>query len=403
MRILHTADWHLGQHFLSQERIPEQQLALEWLKETIIEQEIDAIIVAGDIFDVANPPNVARQLYYRFLTSLLGTTCRHIIIIGGNHDSPPMLDAPKDLLHTLNVHVLGCITGDLEDQILKLQNEAGDFELIVGMVPFLRSRDIRQAIVGESVSERLNNIQQGIRSHYEALAAILEPYRGKGVPIVTTGHLYATGALASAKQDNIYVGNIENIDAAAFPDIFDYVALGHLHRAQSVGDREEIRYAGSMIPLSFSEVKDKKSVCVIHFHENGKRDIEKIAIPSFREMKMLEGDVEAIRDQIQTLIKSSKEGLSTWLEILVNQGDYLPGFDVEIKTMIAGHPLEIMKFRTSSNRRTLAEAEDFIDLHQLEEPLEVFRQKCVSDGISETDSKTLESTFRELLEDIKSS
>jgi len=93
MKILHTSDWHLGQKFLSKDRIDEHQSALDWLRQTIIEQEIDVLLVSGDIFDIGNPPSYARHLYYRFLTSLQGTYCRHVVITGGNHDSPSMLNA----------------------------------------------------------------------------------------------------------------------------------------------------------------------------------------------------------------------------------------------------------------------------------------------------------------------
>jgi len=106
MKILHTSDWHLGQKFLSKDRIDEHQSALDWLRQTIIEQEIDVLLVSGDIFDIGNPPSYARHLYYRFLTSLQGTYCRHVVITGGNHDSPSMLNAPKELLEILNVYVV---------------------------------------------------------------------------------------------------------------------------------------------------------------------------------------------------------------------------------------------------------------------------------------------------------
>ena len=134
MKILHTADWHLGQKFLFYDREAEHRYALNWLLELIEKEKIDTLIVAGDIFDIGNPPNYARKLYYQFLTKLQNTPCRHVIITGGNHDSPAMLNAPKDLLEALNVHVVGAATDDLEDEIVLLKNAKNEIETVVAAV-----------------------------------------------------------------------------------------------------------------------------------------------------------------------------------------------------------------------------------------------------------------------------
>ena len=149
MKILHTSDWHLGQRFLFNDREQEHQRALDWLADTIRTQEVDALIVAGDIFDINNPPNYARTMYYRFLTSLLGTSCRHIIITGGNHDSPSMLNAPRELLRLLNIHVVGAVGDALEEELVELKDSEGELELVVAAVPFLRDRDLRFSQAGE--------------------------------------------------------------------------------------------------------------------------------------------------------------------------------------------------------------------------------------------------------------
>ena len=117
MKIIHTSDWHLGQKFLYNDREAEHQMALDWLLDTITQNEVDGLVVAGDIFDIGNPPNYARRMYYRFLTQLIHTSCRHVLITGGNHDSPAMLNAPRELLQALNIHVVGAATENLEDEL----------------------------------------------------------------------------------------------------------------------------------------------------------------------------------------------------------------------------------------------------------------------------------------------
>ncbi|NRA49197.1 MAG: exonuclease subunit SbcD, partial [Phaeodactylibacter sp.] len=256
MKIIHTSDWHLGQKLLHNDREQEHRLALQWLLETIRKEKADGLIVAGDIFDIGNPPNYARSLYYQFLRNLLNTECRHVVITGGNHDSPAMLNAPRELLQALNVHVIGAAGEGPEDEVVVWKSPEDEIEAVIAAVPFLRDRDLRYSVAGETGLERVAQIKTGIRKHYDRVADhIAGHYDIASVPVICTGHLYASGASASGKQDNIYIGNTENIDAQHFPDLFDYVALGHIHRAQKVGGLEHVRYSGSLIPLSFSETQ----------------------------------------------------------------------------------------------------------------------------------------------------
>ena len=149
-------------------------MALDWLYQTIEKEKVDTLIVAGDIFDIGNPPSYARTLYYRFLTKLQGSCCRHIVIIGGNHDSPSMLNAPKELLHILNVHVVGAATDDIADEIVELKDAEGKLEAIIAAVPFLRDRDIRHSVSGESGLERIAKVQEGIVRHFQKVGAAVK-------------------------------------------------------------------------------------------------------------------------------------------------------------------------------------------------------------------------------------
>ena len=283
MKIIHTSDWHLGQKLLHNDREQEHRLALQWLLETIRKEKADGLIVAGDIFDIGNPPNYARSLYYQFLRNLLNTECRHVVITGGNHDSPAMLNAPRELLQALNVHVIGAAGEGPEDEVVVWKSPEDEIDVIIAAVPFLRDRDLRYSVAGETGLERVAQIKTGIRKHYDRVADhIAGHYDIASVPVICTGHLYASGASASGKQDNIYIGNTENIDAQHFPDLFDYVALGHIHRAQKVGGLEHVRYSGSLIPLSFSETQDEKGVYVLEWEGKKLETVRKVGVPTFR-------------------------------------------------------------------------------------------------------------------------
>lgn len=397
MKVLHTSDWHLGQKFLYRDREKEHILALEWLCKAIAEEQVDILIVAGDIFDIGNPPNYARKLYYQFLTRLLDPKikCKQVIIIGGNHDSPTMLDAPKELLMALNVYVVGSVTGDHKDEIIELKGENGELMAVIGAVPFLRDRDLKYSISGEGGEDRIARIKTGILKHYKSIAERLKKYQGRNIPILTTGHLFATGAESSEKQDNIYIGDKENIKADQFPSIFDYVALGHIHRAQSVGGQNHIRYSGSLIPLSFSETKDDKSVYLLHFEGKKLKKIETLEVPQFRRLKTIKGNLEKIEADLRKFAERNNRMLIPWIEVILETEQLIPQIDVRLKTLAEKLGLEILKIRIERKYQNLETQLQLPDLDDLE-VLEVFQKKCTSFGSPPEEMKELILTFKEL-------
>lgn len=401
VKILHTSDWHLGQKFLYRSRAEEHQRVLDWLLQTIIDKKVDTLVVAGDVFDIGNPPNYARSMYYQFLRQLLTTDCRHIVITGGNHDSPSMLNAPKELLSTMNIHVVGCATEDIEDEIIELKNSAGTLEAVIAAVPFLRDKDLRYSYAGESGDERITRLRAGLLKHFTDLGDLMKQYKKQDIPLLATGHLYMKGAYASDRQDNIYIGDKENISASEFPKVFDYVALGHIHRAQTLGDMQHIRYCGSPIPLSFSETKDEKSVFILEFKGKKIVDIQTLAIPTFRRLKTISGDLDYIQMRLQKLAEDYADHLPTWVEVIVEADRLIPNLDQILYDFTKDMPLELLKIRV----RRQVEQQDFKAItKKLDDltPLEVFQQKCVAfyDGNQPDEMKELEATFRELLENL---
>ncbi len=397
MRILHTSDWHLGQKFLHNDRETEHRLALDWLRQCIENQKVDALIIAGDIFDVGNPPNYALQLYYRFLTGLLGTSCRNIVIIGGNHDSPSTLDAPRELLMALNIQVMGAAPEHPEDAILLLKDAQDQPLAAIAAVPFLRDRDLRQGGQTPNDFDRVARLREGIVQHYQKLADAIAPYLQYDIPLIATGHLYASGAASSDKQDNIYLGDVANIEAKQFPKIFDYVALGHIHRAQPIGDCPHIRYSGSLIPLSFSEVKDEKSVSLLEFEGKKLNSIEQISVPSFRRLKSIQGNLDAVKESLQRFASKPHGALPPWVEVLVETDEYIPQMDIQLRDFAADMPLELLKIRilrntTGAFEEGEAESPSLEDL----EVNEVFSKRCEQFRIPEEERSELMTTFLEL-------
>lgn len=398
MKIIHTSDWHLGQKFLHRDRADEHQLALDWLCELIREEKADVLLVAGDIFDIGNPPNYARRMYYDFLISLAETSCRHIVITGGNHDSPSMLEAPAELLARLHVHVRGAARENLEEELIPLHNEQGELEAVIAAVPFLRDRDLRTSMAGETGLERIERIRGGLREHYRQVGILAEAaYAKAGVPLIAMGHLYASGADVSGKQDNIYIGDKENIRVQDFPACFNYVALGHIHRQQAIGGQEHVRYSGSLIPLSFSETKDDKGVLVLTFSGRELTSITPRLVPELRRLKTVQGTLSEVEERLQHFAAKGDRGLASWLEVLVEGNEVPPRLDLHIQELVEDMPLEVLKIRLLRERnhtRSSDEAPPELEDLAVEE---VFSRRCVAAGLSEADQKTMEETFRELL------
>ena len=199
MRILHTSDWHLGQHFMGKTRQAEHQAFLAWLIEQVQAQQVDAVLVAGDIFDTGAPPSYARELYNHFIVELRQSGAE-LLVLGGNHDSVAMLGESKTLLAQLNTRVIPSVCAELEEQVLVLHDRTGQPGAILCAIPFIRPRDVLFSQAGESAQTKQQNLQSAIQQHYQhlyALACAKRDELGGQLPIIATGHLTTVGASAS--------------------------------------------------------------------------------------------------------------------------------------------------------------------------------------------------------------
>jgi len=238
-----------------------------------------------------------------------------VIIIAGNHDSPSFLNAPRDLLKFLNIHVIGCASEDPDDELIVLSGPDGEPRLIVCAIPYLRDRDIRTSDAGESIEDKERKIIAGIRNHYRLVCDAAEKKReslGKPVPIVAMGHLFAAGG-QTVDGDGVrelYIGSLAQVGRDVFPECIDYLALGHLHIPQKVGGSDFIRYSGSPLPIGFGEAEQVKSVTVVEFSGNEKT-VANIPVPRFQELKSCEETGRKLKEDRRIKARCS----SAWLEI----------------------------------------------------------------------------------------
>ncbi|MEA1899586.1 MAG: exonuclease SbcCD subunit D C-terminal domain-containing protein [Thermodesulfobacteriota bacterium] len=352
MKILHTSDWHIGRSLYGRKRYDEFSAFLDWLAEFIQTESVDALLVAGDVFDASTPSNRAQELYYRFLCKVSASCCRHIVVIAGNHDSPSFLNAPKELLRALNVHVVGSITDNPEDEVITLTGNSDIPEAIVCAVPYLRDRDIRIVEAGESIEDKNTKLIEGLQMHYAGVCMIAEKKQKEykqtnqtlSVPIIGMGHLFTAGG-KTVDGDGVrelYVGSLAHVDKDIFPACINYLALGHLHVPQKVGAAEYIRYSGSPIPIGYGEAYQEKSVVIVEFSNNPQPKIIVHPVPCFQAMERISGEIDEITERIHELKSQASD---VWLEIEYTGTEIAGNLRELIDEAIANTAMEIRRIK----------------------------------------------------------
>lgn len=322
LKILHTSDWHIGKQLLKIDFNEDMDLFFNWLIQTIESEAINILLMSGDLFDQANPSQAALTQYYQFLKRMIPLDCK-IIITGGNHDSPHVLNAPKELLHFLDIEVIGGAPETVSELFIPI--EKNEEKVVVAAVPFLRDKDIRKSSPGESYEDKMEQIKEGLKAYFETVNNYYSEHYQE-FNYVVMAHLYAQGAQTSESEREIQIGNQAGIEAAIFGEAPDYVALGHIHKPQIVGF-PHIRYSGSPISLSFSERLDRKQVVILDI-QNGKLNTETLEIPIFRRLVTFEGTLAAVKEQItnyqhqspltdlaELIVKEENENIQTIREL----------------------------------------------------------------------------------------
>ncbi|WP_245232642.1 exonuclease SbcCD subunit D C-terminal domain-containing protein [Thiorhodococcus minor] len=398
LRLLHTSDWHLGRSLYGRKRYDEFEAFLSWLVETITQERVEILVVAGDVFDTSAPSHRAQELYYRFLCQVAASACRHVVVVAGNHDSPSFLNAPKALLRALDVHVIGAATERPEDEVLVLADQTGAPELIVCAVPYLRDRDIRTAEAGETIDDKDRKLLEGIRSHYAQVAEIAERRRaelGGRLPIVGMGHLFAAGG-RTVEGDGVrelYVGSLAHVPAAIFPACLDYLALGHLHVPQKIGGAETARYSGSPIPMGFGEARQTKSLCLVELKGPEAR-VRPIEIPTFQRLERVHGDWETISARLLELTATQA---SAWLEVVYEGEEILSDLRQRLEQATGDTALEILRVKNDRVAERVLErmdAEESLADLQVEA---VFERCLAAHDVPDAQRPDLLSAHREIL------
>ncbi|WP_278157078.1 exonuclease SbcCD subunit D C-terminal domain-containing protein [Methanogenium sp. S4BF] len=402
MKVLHTADWHLGMTLCGRRRDAEAEAFLTWLADIIHREDVDLLLVTGDIFDNGTQSARSQTLYYQFLTAAAAAGCRHIIITAGNHDSPAFLEAPQEILAALNIHVVGTAGEGRPGNTFLLNGPDGEPDLIVAAVPYLRDRDIRRSVPGSSIHERAGRMREGVRSLYREAwdaACAMQPSTGPAVPVIITGHLFVAGG-TTIDGDGVreqVAGFIERVGADIFAEEAAYVALGHLHVPQTVAGIETIRYPGSPVPVGFGEAEQQKEVILVTTMPGMPAAVRSVPVPQFHRLATIQGDLPTISRRIHAL---REDGGPVWAEVIYD-GAAIPGDLMgEVTAMAEGTEIEILKVKDARLvSAALSAYQSCEELAELTET-EVFERCMETADIPPDQQGRLMTAFREVLREL---
>lgn len=401
LRLLHTSDWHLGQHFMGKSRQAEHQAFCDWLLEQVRQHAVDVVLIAGDIFDTGAPPSYAREQYNRFVVALRDTGAR-LVVLGGNHDSVAMLGESRELLACLDTWVVPAAADDPADQVLVLPTRNGEPGALLCAIPFLRARDLLRSEAGQSAEDKQRSLQQAIAEHYQLCHSHALSLRRKHgpLPVIASGHLTTVGASASESVREIYVGSLEAFPTGAFPPA-DYIALGHIHRPQKVGGHEHIRYSGSPIPLSFDEAGQRKEVLLVDLDQIGLCGITPLPVPCFQPLLTLRGTLAEIGQQLPSAAARGSLDCPAWLEIQVVSDDYLSDLGSRLAELTQGQPVEVLRIRRERAGASAALPGTARETLEEIDPMQVFEHRLEQETLDTTLGQQLKTLHQQVLAELQ--
>ena len=388
MRLLHTSDWHLGQSLHNYERSYEHQCFLDWLLDTIVAEQIDAVLIAGDVFDTANPSAGAQKQLYRFLQQARARApLLDIVVIAGNHDSPGRIEAPGPLLEAHGTSVIGHIVRgadgeiDIGRHLVPLHDKYGAVQAWCLAIPFLRPGDVPRLPVPVPGAAPVDAYLGGIALLYQQAYALAAARCQAGQSVVAMGHCHMVDGAASLESERrIVIGGTEALPAAMFDPAIAYVALGHLHLAQRVGQKEHLRYCGSPLPLSFSEVNYQHQVLRVDLADGVAHSVTPLIVPRAVDLLRVPAQPAPLEQALAALEALQLADLplhaQPLLEVRVLLDAPEPGLRGRIEAAIAGKSVRLAKIEPTRQHAGAGPGHSALSLDQLAQlqPDDIFRR-----------------------------
>lgn len=353
MKFIHISDLHIGKRVNEKSLIDEQTHILNQICDITDAQRPDAVLIAGDVYDKAVPSGEAVLLFDDFLTRI-SSLCGHIFIISGNHDSAERMAFGARLMHRSGIHLSPVYNGSSVP--VTICDEYGDVDIY--MLPYIRPANVRHFLPEDQKGD-IRSYDDAVRKAVE----MMEVDQTRRNVLIT--HQFVTGALRSESED-VNVGGLDNVDASAF-DIFDYTALGHLHRPQDCGDKR-IRYSGSPLKYSFSEVNDSKTVSLITLKEKGNIEREFVPLVPLHDWHDLRGTYDQLTSRD---FYNGKTWTEDFVRITLTDENDIPDAIGKLRTIY--HNLMELRYdnkRTRSGHKVIEGASDA----RSKNPLELFSE-----------------------------
>lgn len=384
MRILHTADWHIGQRLYERQRLDEHEQFLSWLLQTIKDYSVDLLLVSGDIFDTSLPSAEATDLYYQFLYKLYKSTHTYTVIIAGNHDSARHLEAPKEFLKMGRIHVVGHATDPAECVV---QIPPDNPRVSIAAVPYLSENELPH-VSFESDIEKSERYRERLKSFYAECVS----YMPANLPKILMGHLFVHNGQEMNSERNIQIGGASAIHASDFPDNVNYVALGHLHRPQTINTTNyPIRYSGSPIPMRFNEAEYSKKVFLLEISENGdKVSDEEIEIPIFKEFCTVSGNENSI-----ILQANAGEWDGKFIQVKVELEAIVSGINDTIRQAFADRGGDVLSVEIELP--SIGEDRPQFEVDEMKRPEDIFNQYHKI-NFGDVPDESMQQTFKQLVQ-----
>lgn len=401
MRILHTSDWHLGVSLEQAPRHDEHERFLAWLLEKMSEEEIDVLVISGDVFHYMQPSAAAQAQFFDFLADAANTGLRRVVMVAGNHDSPSRFDAPRGVLGALSMHVVGALPAEdnLDRCLASIEGDSGDVELVVVAVPYvsesrlgISTTEKSPARVREEFTDRFGELYRGLADRAAA--------RHPGVPLMATGHLTCVAEEASAREGDFATPihqflSIQGLPPSIFGDAYDYVALGHIHRSHRIGS-SPAWYSGTPVPTNVVEARSPRYVHVVDFERDAR--VERLKVPRWRDIFELVGTRDEVLELVAELDWRSEFPPYLYVEVLVDAPGSLnvdPFRQALIERFDEERRPRIVSFKKSLEVEAQDDQKEHVSLDQLT-PEEVFERMYRQRHKSEPPTHILEA-FRTLL------
>ena len=407
MRLFHTSDWHLGQTLHGQERDFEHACFLDWLLAQLKLRQPDALLIAGDVFDTVNPPVKAQEQLYNFIVKAHEQQpALTIVMIAGNHDSGSRIELPGPLMRSLRTHALGRVQwldeGQLDSErlLIPLTNTKGKVEAWCLALPFLRPAEVTGPHLGEDYLRGIGQV------HEKLIAAALQRRQPKQALVAISHAHMAGGSVSEDSERSLIIGNAEALPASLFGSEIAYVALGHLHKPQKVNGEERIRYCGSPLPLSFSEIKYPHQILEVELKGSKLVSVESRSVP--RAVALQRVGPAPLAEVVERLAELPVVDLlddpqrQPWLEVRVQLDEPQPDLRQQLESALQGKAVRLVRISVEYAGRNGANGEEqerLVELGQLR-PQDLFARAWEQAYGSAADEQTL-ADFALLLQDVQ--